>query len=36
VVIPTLFDSVEAVHEALGNLEVQFLANRERTSTSRC
>ena len=29
VVIPTLFDSVEAVHEALENLEVQFLANRE-------
>jgi cyclic beta-1,2-glucan glucanotransferase len=29
VVIPTLFGSVEAVHEALGNLEVQFLANRE-------
>ncbi len=29
VVIPTLFDSVEAVHEALANLEVQFLANRE-------
>ncbi|MGH7694736.1 MAG: glucoamylase family protein, partial [Gemmatimonadaceae bacterium] len=29
VVIPTLFDSVEAVHEALVNLEVQFLANRE-------
>ncbi len=29
VVIPTLFGSVEAVHEALDNLEVQFLANRE-------
>ncbi len=29
VVIPTLFDSVAAVHEALANLEVQFLANRE-------
>ncbi|HEX7241091.1 MAG TPA: hypothetical protein VF263_12535, partial [Longimicrobiaceae bacterium] len=29
VVIPTLFGSVEAVREALGNLEVQFLANRE-------
>ncbi|HEV8362226.1 MAG TPA: glucoamylase family protein, partial [Gemmatimonadaceae bacterium] len=29
VVIPTLFDSVEAVHDALANLEVQFLANRE-------
>ena len=29
VVIPTLLGSVEAVHEALGNLEVQFLANRE-------
>jgi cyclic beta-1,2-glucan synthetase len=29
VVIPTLFDSVETVQEALGNLEVQFLANRE-------
>ncbi|HET6762076.1 MAG TPA: hypothetical protein VFH27_00355, partial [Longimicrobiaceae bacterium] len=29
VVIPTLFGSVEGVHEALGNLEVQFLANRE-------
>ena len=29
VVIPTLFDSVEAVGEALGDLEVQFLANRE-------
>jgi cellobiose phosphorylase len=29
VIIPTLFDSVEAVHEALDNLEVQFLANRE-------
>jgi cyclic beta-1,2-glucan synthetase len=29
VVIPTLFDSVDAVHEALENLEVQFLANRE-------
>ena len=30
VVIPTLFGSVAAVHEALENLEVQFLANRER------
>ncbi|MGH7517708.1 MAG: GH36-type glycosyl hydrolase domain-containing protein [Gemmatimonadales bacterium] len=29
VVIPTLFGSVEAVAEALENLEVQFLANRE-------
>ncbi|MGH7446187.1 MAG: hypothetical protein ACRELT_01415, partial [Longimicrobiales bacterium] len=29
VVIPTLFWSVDAVHEALENLEVQFLANRE-------
>ncbi|HVE78216.1 MAG TPA: glucoamylase family protein [Gemmatimonadaceae bacterium] len=29
VVIPTLFPSVEAVREALENLEVQFLANRE-------
>jgi cyclic beta-1,2-glucan synthetase len=29
VVIPTLFASVEAVHDALENLEVQFLANRE-------
>jgi cyclic beta-1,2-glucan synthetase len=29
VVVPTLFDSVDSVHEALGNLEVQFLANRE-------
>ncbi|MBR9988630.1 MAG: hypothetical protein KFH98_02685, partial [Gemmatimonadetes bacterium] len=29
VVIPTLFGSVAAVHEALDNLEVQFLANRE-------
>jgi cyclic beta-1,2-glucan synthetase len=29
VVIPTLFGSVEAVEEALENLEVQFLANRE-------
>jgi cyclic beta-1,2-glucan synthetase len=29
VVIPTLLGSVEAVHEALENLEVQFLANRE-------
>ena len=29
VVIPTLFGSVDAVHEALENLEVQFLANRE-------
>ena len=29
VVIPTLFASVDAVREALENLEVQFLANRE-------
>jgi cyclic beta-1,2-glucan synthetase len=29
VVIPTLFESVEEVGEALANLEVQFLANRE-------
>ncbi|MEZ0336173.1 MAG: glucoamylase family protein, partial [Gemmatimonadales bacterium] len=29
VVIPTLFGSVEAVHEALDHLEVQYLANRE-------
>jgi cyclic beta-1,2-glucan synthetase len=29
VVVPTLFDSVDAVREALENLEVQFLANRE-------
>jgi cyclic beta-1,2-glucan synthetase len=29
VVIPTLFGSVEGVREALENLEVQFLANRE-------
>jgi cyclic beta-1,2-glucan synthetase len=29
VVVPTLFGSVEAVREALENLEVQFLANRE-------
>ncbi len=29
VVIPTLFESPGAVHEALENLEVQFLANRE-------
>ncbi len=29
VVIPTLFGSVDAVEEALENLEVQFLANRE-------
>ncbi|MDB4950351.1 MAG: hypothetical protein JWM27_3000, partial [Gemmatimonadetes bacterium] len=28
VVIPTLFAGVDAVHEALDNLEVQFLANR--------
>lgn len=28
VVIPTLFDRVEAVHEAFDHLEVQFLANR--------
>jgi cyclic beta-1,2-glucan synthetase len=30
VVVPTLLGSVAAVHEALGNLEVQFLANRQR------
>jgi cyclic beta-1,2-glucan synthetase len=29
VVVPTLFPSVESVEEALENLEVQFLANRE-------
>jgi cyclic beta-1,2-glucan synthetase len=29
VVIPTLFSGVDAVHEALENLEIQFLANRE-------
>ena len=29
VVVPTLFGSVRAVHEALEHLEVQFLANRE-------
>jgi cyclic beta-1,2-glucan synthetase len=29
VVIPTLFDDVEDVQEALENLEVQFLANRD-------
>jgi cyclic beta-1,2-glucan synthetase len=29
VVVPTLFGSVSAVREALDNLEVQFLANRE-------
>ncbi len=29
VVIPTLFGSVDDVHEALENVEVQFLANRE-------
>ena len=29
VVVPTLFGSVDAVREALENLEVQFLANRE-------
>jgi cyclic beta-1,2-glucan synthetase len=29
VVIPTLFDSVDAVRDALENLEVQFLANHE-------
>ncbi|HET8624273.1 MAG TPA: hypothetical protein VFM14_11965, partial [Gemmatimonadales bacterium] len=29
VVVPTLFGSVEAVDEALENLEVQYLANRE-------
>jgi len=29
VVIPTLFGSVDAVREALENLEVQYLANRE-------
>lgn len=30
VVVPTLLGSVEAVHEALEHLEVQFLANRDR------
>ena len=29
VVVPLLFGSLEAVHEALDNLEVQYLANRE-------
>ena len=29
VVVPTLFGSVDAVREALENIEVQFLANRE-------
>ncbi|MBL0939359.1 MAG: DUF3131 domain-containing protein [Gemmatimonadaceae bacterium] len=29
VVIPTLFDTVESVHDTLGNLEVQYLANRQ-------
>lgn len=29
VVVPTLFPNVEAVHDALEHLEVQFLANRE-------
>jgi cyclic beta-1,2-glucan synthetase len=29
VVVPTLFDSVATVTEALGDLEVQFLSNRE-------
>ncbi len=29
VVMPTLFPNVQAVHDALENLEVQFLANRE-------
>ncbi len=29
VVIPTLFGSVDDVHDALDNLEVQYLANRE-------
>ncbi|HST63541.1 MAG TPA: glucoamylase family protein [Longimicrobium sp.] len=29
VVVPTLFPGVAAVHEALENLEVQFLANRQ-------
>ncbi|HTL05800.1 MAG TPA: hypothetical protein VL241_08645, partial [Gemmatimonadales bacterium] len=29
VVVPTLFESVDEVGEALANLEVQFLANRE-------
>lgn len=29
VVTPTLFPTVQSVHEALENLEVQFLANRE-------
>jgi cellobiose phosphorylase len=30
IVIPTLFDSVAAVTEALENIEVQYLANREK------
>lgn len=30
VVIPTLFGSVSAVHEALEHIEVQFLANRDK------
>ena len=29
VVVPTIFDSVEGVEEAVANLEVQFLANRD-------
>jgi cyclic beta-1,2-glucan synthetase len=29
VVVPTLFDGVDAVHEALEHLEVQYLANRQ-------
>jgi cyclic beta-1,2-glucan synthetase len=29
VVVPTLFDNVAAVHDALDHLEVQFLANRQ-------
>ena len=29
VVVPTLLDSIEAVQEALENLEIQYLANRE-------
>jgi len=29
VVVPILFDGVEAVHEALAHLEVQYLANRQ-------
>ena len=29
VVIPTLFDSIDGVHDAMEHLEVQYLANRE-------